>query len=390
MSGKGKTKPINQKTHPGVYIGLLAFILFIIYACGAFTSIGYPPFWKAQTSTYYDPNRPSTTKPVPTGTIPVGTFSVLDVAYNALDISSALTLGTHVDQNFWGFRNGGWVLLGAHGASGTNLELTQTDAGYIYIMMKPHGASAYIAAAAQVLAMNARAVSSQFVDPDGDNVKEFVIKWSMFNVPPAASGYPSTTFTGYYYADISASASLTGPVDRQGLSTYSTSKSTYAYTTLGTTATSTTTKTDFLLTTTGSTTILTQQTYYSPWYMTFGTSKTALAISKIVLKANSTYASQAQLKNVYVPGKGVLSDSSADYSTSDTSQYWTFTFGSNLGNCLYWVLPNNSQDKQDFTTFIEYTLPVTSEVQWTITIYAIGADQSVVTFADTIQVTALS
>jgi len=329
--------------HAVAVVAVISILLVIGFYQGAFSPWLVPP-----TVTTYMPTTTPTTTPI-TGGIPVGTFTVLDVAYNTLDISTALTLGTDVDQNFWGFRNGGWVLLGAHGSSGTNIELTQTDGGYIYVLMKPHTTHTEIADAAKVLAMNSRAVSSQFADPDGDNVKEFVIKWSMFNVPPAASGYPSTTFTGYYFTEISASASIPSggqPADATAQTTANTVK-------------------------------------YLGWYMTLGTTKTALAVFKIQIKVNTTNSGKGELQSLYVPTKGLLSPSSADYSTSDTSQYWTFTFGSTLGDCIYWPLSANTNDKFELTAGIKYTFVTTDVVDWTITIYELNYAQSVVMDTDT-------
>jgi len=287
-----------------------------------------------------------TPTPTPTG-IPVGTYTFKDVAYNSLDISAALTLGTDVDQSFYAYR-GGWVLLGAHGASGTDIEITTGDNGYVYVLCQRHSTATYIFDAAKSLAMNVRAVGIQFLDVTGDTVKEFMVKWSMHNIPAAASGYPSCTFTGYYYDDDSASA---------------------AYPSGGQAAD----QTDI-----GETKV----TKYLPWYFGFSAEKHAVAVYKIEVKVNTTSSSKAELLSVNIPSIGLVSASSFDYQKTDTYQTWTYTCGTDLGDCLYWELPANHNNKFDTTTSIQLTLATNDELVWTQTIYQISAGQTTVTDAD--------
>jgi len=283
----------------------------------------------------------------------VGTFTMKDTAYNALDITSALTLGTNVDQSFYGFRNGGWVLLGGHGASGTDIELIPQDGGYIYILCQRHSTQAYIFAAAQSLAMNPRAVQCQFLDVTGDSIKEFIVKWNMANIPPAASGYPSCTFNGYYFADDSGSASIPSggqPADITGVTGAATTK-------------------------------------FLAWYLSLSAEKKALAVYKIELKVNSTDASKSEVVNINIPGVGLISGSSMSYQKTDSYQIWTWTIGENLGNSVYWQVPANTLNKFDLTASVKHTLASGDIMNWTLTVYELAAGQTTTTDTDSVLVT---
>jgi hypothetical protein len=384
-------------------VGIVAVILFCIVVAfynNAFSGVGYP----APGTQYNPPYVPRV--PVPSGPMPTGTFKMVDNAYDALDISTALTIGSGVDQSFWAHRSN-WILLGAHGATGTNVEITDADQGYIYVMMEPHSSSAYLADTVRTIAMNSRADSAQFVDVDGDNRKEIMIKWNMANVPAAASGYPSTTFTGYYLADISASASLNMPTGF--LTTISTSKTTSLKTTstslmtsLSTDSTVTTSTASITTSTTLISTTITSMststsTYtdysaaakksYFPVYMTLGTVRTGVAISKIEVKCNTINSGKATFISINVPGKGLVLASNMAYSVTDTSQIWSLNIGSDLSKCLYWTYPLNTFDKQDLTTGIQTTLASGDVIQWTISIYMINYAQTVVIASGTFTTT---
>ena len=327
-------------------VGIVAVILFCIVVAfynNAFSGVGYP----APGTQYNPPYVPRV--PVPSGPMPTGTFKMVDNAYDALDISMALTIGSGVDQSFWAHRSN-WILLGAHGATGTNVEITDADQGYIYIMMIPHSTSTYIPDIAKVLAMNARAVGSQFVDANGDNLKDIMIKWNMANVPAAASGYPSTTFTGYYLDEISASASITAGTAVTGATTAS------------------------------------KISYFAP-YMTMGTVKKGVAVTKVEIKCNTTLPSKASLLSVNIPGKGSYQASSAGYQLTDTYQIWTYTLAADLSQALLWTYPQNSFDKQDLTFGVQTTLVSGDIIVWTINIYMLNYAQTVVIATQTQNIT---
>jgi len=394
-----------------ICIGLVICVV-IAYYNNAFQQWGYPAPGAQQPGTYLTLPR----VPAPTGTV-TGTFTMIDNAYNALNIATPLTIGADVTQGFWAFR-GGWILLGAHGASGTNVEVTPADQGYIYVMMAPVSGQAFLADVARTIAMNARAGPAQFVDVNRDNLKEFMVQWNMANIPAARSGYPSTTFTGYYFADISGSITLTLPIgfataratlkstipattslitiaattslSTVSLSTTDVTSATTTYFTTSEVATTTATTSKVATTTTTSaystsTSIATGtqfsnavQVSYMPAYMTFGASATAVAVFKIEVKCNTTNTGKATLASVNVPGKGVLQAAARSaYHLTDSYQIWDFVIGNDLSNCLYWTCSQNAQDYKDLTFGVQTTLASGDYITWTVSVYMLTAAQAV-------------
>jgi hypothetical protein len=333
-----------METKYGVVLVAAVLIVLIL----GYYNAWFAPYWQPPTATTY--TTPSGTTSTPITTLPVGTFTMKDVAYDSLDISTALTGGTDVDQSFWSNRGGSWILLGAHGASGTDIDVIAQDQGYIYVMCLPHSTSAYILDAAKVTLMNPRAVGVEFVDANGDSYKEFMVKWSMFNIPPAASGYPSSTFNGYYFAEDSASASIPAggqPADITSISTNRVTK-------------------------------------YLAWYVSLSAEKKALAVIKVEVKVNSTSNSKANLINVNVPGKGLIAGAVCDYQKTDTYQIWTYTIGHDISTATYWQVPAYTNNKFDLTAAIDLTLGSGDELVWTITVYELSAGQASVTDSDSV------
>lgn len=284
----------------------------------------------------------------------IGTFTLKDVARNSLDISTSLTIGTNVNHNWYAFRNGAWVLVGASGGTtGTDIETEAADNGYIYVVSSIPSGQSYYTDAAETVAMNSRVVSSQFVDVTGDTIKEFAFKWNMKNIPEAASGYPSATFTGYYLADDTGSAAFpTGgkPSDITGVGTSKVTK-------------------------------------FISWYFAMSAEKKAVAVYKIELKVNTTSAAKCKLLNMEIPNRGYVSGTAFSYEKTDSYQIWTYEIGSDLGDCDYWKLPANHNNKFDLTTSVELTLSSGDVLAWTITIYELAAGQTTVTDTDTVNTT---
>jgi len=297
---------------------------------------------------------PPTTTTTPSGAptnleLGYGTFTVKDVARNSLDISTSLTIGTNCNHNWYVFRAGGWILVGASGGTtGTTVELEPQDNGFIYLVSSIPSAQAYFTDPSKTVAMNSRVVSAEFVDVTGDTVPEFAFKYDMKNIPPAASGYPSTTITGYYLADDSGSAAF--PSGGQAAD----------------------------ITGVGETKV----TKYLSWYFGLSAEKKASCVYKVELKANNTDAAKCKLLNMQVPTIGYVSGTAFDYQKTDTYQIWTYAFGTDLGNAHYWELPANHQNKFDLSTAIELTLATNDTLQWTMTLYQLSAAQTTVTDAD--------
>jgi len=283
----------------------------------------------------------------------VGTFTMKDNAYNALDISAALTLATNVDQYWYSKRGGLWKQLGGHGASGTDVELTEADGEIIYMMCAPHSTQTYVLNVAKTLDMNPRSISADFTDATGDGVNEFMIGFDMTDVPKAASGYPSVTFTGYYYYEDSASTTDGGPSDI------------VVGTALNTTSVE--------------------------WYLTISATKRALPWYKIQIRMNTTTLSEAKVKSVDVPGVGTVAESALTYWYDSTYQYFEYkgvpVMSGHLGDCRFIAIEALQTTKIYLTTSIQTDL-ASNDVECVMTVFELSYADGVVTDTDTVNLTA--
>lgn len=281
---------------------------------------------------------------------PPGSFIVKDNAYNALDISTALTLGSNVDQYFYANRNGQWILLGPHTATtGTTIEVLSQDSGSIWVMCAPHTTSTYILDQIMTLQMNSRAKAVQFVDVTGDGVKEFMIKFDMTNVPQALATLPAVTFTGFYYYEDSASTTDGTPADIAVGTSVATSS--------------------------------------VEWYLQISATQRALAWNKIQIKMNTTDTSVAKVSSLQVPGIGTLSESGLEYWYDSSYQYYEYKVGSNgLGDCAFMTRSSTDSGKIYLTTAIRTDLDAVTNCRITVTmtVFELSYAGATVTDADSV------
>lgn len=310
----------------------VALILLVFFGLGVYTN------W---TFKFQQAPAPG---PTETGAVPVGTFTMRTTGYNTLDVASTVAIGSSgLKVSWYAYRNG-WVLLGA--GDNVNIELEERDNGYIYVVAE--GNSSWYIDFTKTQSMNSRVKSVSYEDVDGDSIKEWVFKYSMWNIPPAASGYPQTTF--YLYA-LAYDSSFAFPAGGQPAD-------------IASIGTSTVTK-------------------YIPWYMSASAEKLGVAVYKIELKVNSTSTSLFDLKNVNVPGVGYLSGSNFQEQILETYTVYTYTIGGNLKDAVYWQLPPNVNNKFDLTVGIEFHFTAGTEVlQWTLTVYQLTPSETSITDAD--------
>jgi hypothetical protein len=299
----------GKKSNTGV-IAVVVLLLIVVFVAGVYTdwkfTIAPPPEEEEE------------------GAVPVGTFSMQCAAYDTLDVATTRTVGTAVAIHWYAYRNG-WVLLGS--GDNINIEIEERDQGYIYVVCENN--ASYYTDFTKIKNMNSRVKTKTYEDVDGDSVKEWVFKYSMFSIPPSAAGYPETTFYAYLLTK-SAAFAMTTPAAITGF---------------------------------GANTV----TKYLAYYTTMVTAKTGVAVYKIELKVNSTSTTLWEIKNVNVPGVGYLSGSSFVEQTLETYTTYTYTIGSSLNDAVYWQLPSNTNDKFDLTVGIEFTNP--NELGWTLSVY---------------------
>ena len=300
------------KKSSNAWIAAVVLIFLVLFGFGVYTN------WTFKLAVTPPP-------PEETGAVPTGTFSMQCAAYDTLDVATTRSIGTNgVSVHWYAYRNG-WVLLGS--GDNVNIEIEERDQGYIYVVCETN--SSFYLDYAKVKNMNSRVKSVTYEDVDGDSVKEWAFKYSMYNIPPSTAGYPETTFYAYLLTK-STTFAMTTPAAVTGF---------------------------------GASTI----TKYLAYYATMGTAKTGVAVYKIELKVNSTDTSKWELKNVNVPGVGYLSGSNFVEQTLESYTTYTYTIGSNLKDAVYWQLPSNTNDKFDLTAGIEFTNP--NELGWTLTVY---------------------
>lgn len=280
---------------------------------------------------------------------PPGTFNVKSNAYNSLDISSALTLGTNVDQSFYGYRNGQWILLGPHTATtGTDLEVTAQDNGYIYVLCAPHSTQTYVFDQVKTLQMNSRAESVQFVDVTGDGVEEFLVKYNMRNLPASSNDYPSTTFTGFYYYEDTGSTTDGSPDNVA----------------VGTSVATTSVE----------------------WYLQISAANRATPWTKIQIKMDTTDTSVAKVTSLSIPGVGTIAEGGLDYWYDSSYQYYEYSIGSNLGDCGFFTRGSADSGKIYLTTQIRTDL-ASANITCTMTVFQLNYAGSTVTDADEVSLT---
>jgi len=199
--------------------------------------------------------------------------------------------------------------------------------------------------------MNTRATSVQFKDIDGDSVDEWVFKLSIDDIPYAsATGKFSLPCFNIYVLTYDASFAI--PAGGKPDDTTEISK--------------------------------TKVTEYIQWYAEVSATKKAIAVTKIVLVANTSDIAKISLSKVNIPGIGYLDGSNFDESVLSSEIRWTYTISSKLYGADYIKLPVNVLNKFEFTTQVDLTLGSSGTIGITLYIYQLDYTGSQVSDSDTV------
>lgn len=254
-----------------------------------------------------------------------GTFSLITAGRDTLDSSGSLTVGTDFTGNWYAYRNGLWVFLGAGSASGVNIESDPTDDGYIWMFLEEISTKYWYSDIGQSLSKNTYMTDYQWIDVDGDATKEFAIKCSLWYIPEPASGYASRTYYPYFLkascqgTDASALTVLTSPSD---------------------------------ITVTAN-----PETEYIGWETALSAEKRTVGIRKIVLNFNDTDTTKWELEKVNVPGVGYLDGSLfTEAKIGTTATEYTYIIGTDFDDIVYWSVPQGTANKFDCTASIKWKL----------------------------------
>jgi len=280
----------------------------------------------------------------------VGVFDIKVVGYNSLDITSTLTLGTNYACYVFGYRPGGWLMLGSFSNGVATVELTSQDNGYVYIVVEVPSGQQYYVDAATTKAQNPRVVSVLYEDPDNDGYKEFIFKFDMRNIPKPASGNPTIYFYPYFLAY--QKPNINSPPDITGVGTARVTK-------------------------------------YIEWYLSFANEKKAWAIVKIEISVNTTDTTKMTINRLNVAGYGVLTGDSFGAPIRGTNSLtWSATLGNNLLDAYFLKYGANQLNKFDFTFQADFQLASSDVLAVTLTIYGLGPNGVLETRTDTVLISA--
>jgi len=264
----------------------------------------------------------------------IGRWNVLETVTDSLDPATVRTSATNY-KLYWYSRQGlQWI----YHETGNNkyVSLTPADGGHLWVVVAIPSGQAFYVDYQKIVSINQYVDAYEYVDVDGDGVREYAFKYSMKGQPIPNSGYPSITFLGFL---ITYDSSFTGLNDIAN------------ETAIG-----------------GSTT-----TKFKSYYLAFSAAKKGVAIWKIEAKITSTDESKIRLKKLNVPGLGYL-DGSAFSKIYTASDYrYVYTISNNFDGALYVKHPSNALNEYDMTLGLEYTLSNGDDILVTLTVYYLVA-----------------
>ena len=280
-------------------------------------------------------------------TVTKGIVTTDTAGFDSLDIATSRTIGTNVNVYWYANRGGQWILLGSGDAADINAE--QQDNNVIYAVVSVPSGQAFYVDYQKIISMNSRAQSVEYKDIDGDNVKEFVFRLNIADVPFATgTGKYSLPCFNVYLLSYDSSHSLASP--------------------------------DNIVAGTS------KVTKYVEWYSEMAAEKKALALCKVVLVANTSNLEEITLKKLNIPSIGYLDGSSFEQSVLSDEIRWTYTVSNTLYGADYIKLPVNSLNKFEFTTTLEVDL-ASDNIQVTLYVYYLTSAEATASLNDAVVLT---
>lgn len=268
----------------------------------------------------------------------IGTFTCLAKAYDTCVLTTSRTIGTNFNVKLYKNHGGQWIPGPTLDSDGENFELQSIDNGYgWFVWTIPSGQAYYVDY--QKIADKTRdpyIVGYQYVDVDGDTVKEFAFQYDFKNHAIPASGYPEVTMTGYLITYDSSFTGINDLSNSTGISTTTTTK-------------------------------------YYDYYLAFSDVNKGVAIYQAEVKAQTTDITRVRFKYLEIPGLGNLPASSFSFYKTSSELIWTKTFSSNFDNALYLTYKTGQNNRFDTQLTIEYTLQDGDDILITITFYYLVA-----------------
>ena len=300
-----------------------AYLLALVFICYMGASVYFQSF---DPRTWQLKAVPPPAEEPPTGWAG-GTFTITVAGRDSLDSSGSLTAGTDFTSSIYAFRQGGWVFLGASSGSGTNIESLPQDDGYIWVLCEEASTKYWYSDKVTTQSMNYYCKGYQWADADKDTTKEFLYKFSLWNIPEPASGYPSRTFYPYFIKEggQGTAANLvqwdTQPTDVENLGTG-------------------------------------PDNVYVSWATKTSAQKRGACVYKVAVKFNSSDTTKFTVKKVNIPGVGYVDGSlfTEDLDTVNSYATYTYQFGTDFDTASYWTVAGGANNKFDNTVWIEFNL----------------------------------
>ena len=308
-----------------VMLGVLALVFISASQSDA-------PFWSGwgtqQTSTITQTAGTSNAPPSETGDTPSGAFELDPQIVDHFVTTTTRTVGTDLVVT-WYNTGSDYKYLGA---GDTNIDIDKSAGGYIYAAVE--GTATYYLDFDKTEADGSRIVAVDYFDIDDDDVKEFVLKISLWDVTRSSGYVPPVTLT--FFSITYGAPSL---VD---LTTSTTSVGT------------------------------SQVDQHVEWYTTQSTTNTGYALSKIEITltsdsgAGTTYTassikSRLRAIKVDIPGLG-KQDLGTSYQMRSSDILFTYKIGDDLFGAHYLLTSENDLNKQEFTTDITVDLNTSDPV----------------------------
>jgi hypothetical protein len=270
--------------------------------------------------------------------------------YDSLDITQTRAITTTYTVTWYAYRNGQYVLLGSGTAA--DLNIIAADQNTVHAIVAIPSGQYYYVDFAKMQAMNSRITNVQFKDITGDGVKELVFTVDLTNIPYATS-------TGKYIMP---------------------TLNVYLLTFDGTTSASSTLTMNSAVSSIGTT----QVTKFLQNYLTISAEKKAIAISKIVITANTSDISKVELLKQNVPNIGYVDGSSFSQNVQTSQIQWTYTINTVLFGADYVTRPVNTLNYFDFTTALKFSLASSDKILITVDVYYLTTTGTIAVLTGTV------
>lgn len=264
----------------------------------------------------------------------IGRWNVFETVVDSLDIATLRTSATNY-KLYWYARHGGdWLYLET--GNDKYVDLTAEDGGYLWIVITIPVNQSYYVDYQEIMRKNSALTQYLYTDVDNDGVKDFAFCYNMQGHQIPNSGYPGITFKGFLLTYEASFTGLNNLANDTGI---------------------------------GGTT----NTAFYDYYLSFSTSKAAIALYKVEVKITTEDETKVRLKKLNIPGLGYLDGSAFQKTFTANDIRYTYTITNTFDGALYLKYAANAQNRFDATLGLEYTLVSADDILITVTFFYLKA-----------------